>query len=130
MARHGQNAGGMWDAQKAVATYWIKPDKETPLWRSDSQVFYPTLSTPVFQIVSPISPAVFREEAVRSAGRRDGQRSRGDGAVLGLAWNSVRFGDACELNLTHFRQCISGASRSECDGELSLLLALHGLTMK
>jgi hypothetical protein len=30
MARHGKNAGGVWYAEKAVATYQIKPDKETP----------------------------------------------------------------------------------------------------
>jgi hypothetical protein len=40
MTRHGQNAGGVWDTQKAVATYQIRPDKETPLWRPDSQVIY------------------------------------------------------------------------------------------
>jgi hypothetical protein len=40
MARHGKNAGGVWDAEKAVATYQIKPDKETPLWNPHSQVIY------------------------------------------------------------------------------------------
>jgi hypothetical protein len=40
MMRHGQNAGGVWDAQKAAATYQIRPDKETPLWNPHSQVIY------------------------------------------------------------------------------------------
>jgi hypothetical protein len=40
MARHGKNAGGVWDAAKSVATYQIKPDKETPLWNPHSQVIY------------------------------------------------------------------------------------------
>jgi hypothetical protein len=25
---------------------------------------------------------------------------------FGSAWNYVRFGDACELNLTHFTNCV------------------------
>ena len=40
MARHGQNAGGVWDAQSALASYRIKPDKETPLWNPHSMVIY------------------------------------------------------------------------------------------
>ncbi len=40
MARHGQNAGGVWDAQSAFASYRIKPDKETPLWNPHSMVIY------------------------------------------------------------------------------------------
>lgn len=39
-ARHGQNAGGVWDAEKRTATYRIRPDKETPLWNPHSMVIY------------------------------------------------------------------------------------------
>jgi hypothetical protein len=38
--RHGQNSGGVWDAQKKKATYRIRPDKETPLWHPHSMVIY------------------------------------------------------------------------------------------
>lgn len=38
MARHGQNSGGVWDAEEA--TYKITPDKESPLWDIHSQVIY------------------------------------------------------------------------------------------
>jgi hypothetical protein len=40
MARHGQNSGGVWDAEAARATYKITPDKESPLWNVHSQVIY------------------------------------------------------------------------------------------
>jgi hypothetical protein len=40
MARHGQNSGGVWDAETAQATYDSRPDKETPLWNVHSQVIY------------------------------------------------------------------------------------------
>ena len=40
MARHGQNSGGVWDAETAVATYETTPDKESPLWNVRSQVIY------------------------------------------------------------------------------------------
>lgn len=40
MARHGQNSGGVWDAQAATATYQTTPDKESPLWDPYSQVIY------------------------------------------------------------------------------------------
>jgi hypothetical protein len=40
MARHGQNSGGVWDAQSAKATYETTPDKESPLWDVHSQVIY------------------------------------------------------------------------------------------
>jgi hypothetical protein len=40
MARHGQNCGGVWDAQSAAATYQTTPDKESPLWDVHSQVIY------------------------------------------------------------------------------------------
>ena len=38
MALHGQNSGGVWDAEDA--TYEITPDKESPLWNVHSQVIY------------------------------------------------------------------------------------------
>ena len=40
MARHGQNSGGVWDAENAKATYKLRPDKESPLWNTHSQVIY------------------------------------------------------------------------------------------
>jgi hypothetical protein len=40
MARHGQNSGGVWDAESAEATYETAPDKESPLWNPHSQVIY------------------------------------------------------------------------------------------
>ena len=40
MARHGQNSGGVWDAETAEATYKTRPDKESPLWNVHSQVIY------------------------------------------------------------------------------------------
>ena len=40
MARHGQNSGGLWDADTAKATYTTRPDKESPLWTIYSQVIY------------------------------------------------------------------------------------------
>jgi hypothetical protein len=40
MARHGQNSGGVWDAEIAEATYKTPPDKESPLWHVYSQVIY------------------------------------------------------------------------------------------
>jgi hypothetical protein len=40
MARHGQNSGGVWDAEIAEATYKTTPDKESPLWNVHSQVIY------------------------------------------------------------------------------------------
>jgi hypothetical protein len=40
MALHGQNSGGMWDAETGGATYKMTPDKETPLWNVHSQVIY------------------------------------------------------------------------------------------
>ena len=38
MARHGQNSGGVWNAEIAEATYKTTPDKESPLWNVHSQV--------------------------------------------------------------------------------------------
>lgn len=40
MARHGQNSGGVWDAETVEATYKTRPDKESPLWYIYSQVIY------------------------------------------------------------------------------------------
>ena len=40
MARHGQNSGGVWNAENAQAVYATKPDKESPLWNPHSQVIY------------------------------------------------------------------------------------------
>jgi len=40
MSRHGQNSGGVWDAETSDATYEITPDKESPLWNIHSQVIY------------------------------------------------------------------------------------------
>ena len=40
MARHGQNSGGVWDAELAKAAYKTTPDKESPLWNTHSQVIY------------------------------------------------------------------------------------------
>jgi hypothetical protein len=40
MARHGQNSGGVWDAEITKATYKTRPDKESPLWNAHSQVIY------------------------------------------------------------------------------------------
>ena len=40
MARHGQNSGGVWDAETGKATYETTPDKESPLWDVHSQVIY------------------------------------------------------------------------------------------
>jgi hypothetical protein len=40
MARHGQNSGGIWEAEIAQASYQTAPDKESPLWNVHSQVIY------------------------------------------------------------------------------------------
>jgi hypothetical protein len=40
MARHGQNSGGVWDADSAKTTYSTPPDKESPLWNVYSEVIY------------------------------------------------------------------------------------------
>jgi hypothetical protein len=49
MARHGQNSGGVWDAETAEATYETTPDKESPLWNVHSQVIYWWTATEVDQ---------------------------------------------------------------------------------
>jgi hypothetical protein len=40
MARHGQNCGGTWDGRPGLATYQVRPDKESPLWDTRSKVLY------------------------------------------------------------------------------------------
>jgi len=40
MSRHGQNSGGVWNADTGKATYETTPDKESPLWNVYSQVIY------------------------------------------------------------------------------------------
>jgi len=45
MARHGRNCGGEWDPKKERAKYKIKPDKESPLWDTTSQIIYWWTST-------------------------------------------------------------------------------------
>ena len=40
MASHGQNSGGVWDAENAETNYQTRPDKESPLWNVYSQVIY------------------------------------------------------------------------------------------
>jgi len=40
MSLHGQNSGGVWDAETAAAAYELTPDKESPLWDIHSQVIY------------------------------------------------------------------------------------------
>jgi hypothetical protein len=40
MARHGQNSGGVWEAESAETAYKTNPDKESPLWNIHSQVIY------------------------------------------------------------------------------------------
>jgi hypothetical protein len=40
MALHGQNSGGEWNVETAVASYETRPDKESPLWNIHSQVIY------------------------------------------------------------------------------------------
>lgn len=40
LVRHGQNAGGVWDAAAKRVTYRVQPDKETPLWDPRSEVIY------------------------------------------------------------------------------------------
>lgn len=40
MSLHGQNSGGVWNAETAETTYQTTPDKESPLWNVYSQVIY------------------------------------------------------------------------------------------
>ena len=45
--RSGANCGGTWDAESARPTYERRPDKESPLWATDSNVIYWWVGTPV-----------------------------------------------------------------------------------
>jgi hypothetical protein len=47
VARHGRNSGGVWHAESAQAVYETSPDKESPLWNTQSQVIYWWTSTEV-----------------------------------------------------------------------------------
>lgn len=40
LTRHGQNAGGLWNAAGRKASYSVVPDKESPLWHVASPVIY------------------------------------------------------------------------------------------
>lgn len=40
MMLHGENAGGVWNAEDQIAVYEKTPDKESPLWDVYSQVIY------------------------------------------------------------------------------------------
>ena len=40
MSLHGENCGGVWNAQAETATYQKTPDKESPLWDIHSKVIY------------------------------------------------------------------------------------------
>jgi hypothetical protein len=37
---HGENAGGLWDAENKTVKYKFTPDKETPLWDPHSKIIY------------------------------------------------------------------------------------------
>ena len=40
MSLHGENCGGVWDAETQSAAYAMTPDKESPLWYTNSPVIY------------------------------------------------------------------------------------------
>ncbi len=40
LTRHGDNAGGTWDADRGRASYETRPDKEAPLWDPYSPIIY------------------------------------------------------------------------------------------
>jgi hypothetical protein len=40
MMRHGRNCKGRWDPEQTKATYEIRPDKESPLWDTNSGIIY------------------------------------------------------------------------------------------
>jgi len=40
MTRGGRNAGGVWDWESAAADYDVRPDKESPLWDTQSGTIY------------------------------------------------------------------------------------------
>lgn len=45
LSLHGRNCGGIWDAATGSARYRLRPDKESPLWDTNSQVTYYWTST-------------------------------------------------------------------------------------
>jgi hypothetical protein len=45
--RHGENCGGTWDPEAAKPKYDRRPDKESPLWATDSKIIYWWLGTEV-----------------------------------------------------------------------------------
>lgn len=49
LTRRGENSGGVWDPAGAQASYQIKPDKESPLWKVHSPVIYWWTATEVDQ---------------------------------------------------------------------------------
>jgi len=49
MALHGENSGGIWDAQEGRASYKNRPDKEYPIWDIYSQVIYMWTATELDQ---------------------------------------------------------------------------------
>ncbi|MEJ2448167.1 MAG: hypothetical protein P8Y37_09560 [Anaerolineales bacterium] len=40
LTRAGKNSGGVWDPDPAEASYQVRPDKESPLWKVHSPVIY------------------------------------------------------------------------------------------
>lgn len=40
MTRHGMNSGGSWDAAHKRPIYQRTPDKESPLWNTNTKVIY------------------------------------------------------------------------------------------
>lgn len=40
MMLRGENAGGIWKPTLEKATYMMKPDKESPLWDTQSSIIY------------------------------------------------------------------------------------------
>jgi hypothetical protein len=40
LTRSGENSGGVWDPDPAEASYQVRPDKESPLWKVHSPVIY------------------------------------------------------------------------------------------
>ncbi len=45
LTRHDKNSGGVWNSETGRASYEIKPDKESPLWDTHSQIIYWWTST-------------------------------------------------------------------------------------
>ncbi len=40
MTRHGNNSGGSWDTTNSRPSYLLTPDKESPLWNTNTKVIY------------------------------------------------------------------------------------------